>query len=107
MPPINSFTNWLDFNNAVIEPTSNTLLNKEFESSLISAYGINKIMEIIIWRSKRDKMLLNQLLKKPSVNEVDRHNIAKGEISIKTFIRMYLNEKLMMSANAEIESIPR
>ena len=52
-------------------------------------------------------MLLNQLLKKPSVNEVDRHNIAKGEISIKTFIRMYLNEKLIMSANAEIESIPR
>lgn len=95
------------FKRAVIEPTSKTLLNKVSVPSRINAYGISKITDITIWRINNDKRLLNQLLKKPSVEEVVRHKIAKGDIRTNTLTKIYLNAKLIIKANDEIESIPR
>ncbi len=51
-------------------------------------------------------MLLNQLLKKFSVDWVVKLKKAKGEIISKTSIRIYLYAKLMSNVIEEIESIP-
>ena len=84
--------------NAVIDPTINTLLNNVFVLSLISAYGIRSITDIIICKIKSDNKLFSQLLKKPSVELVVRHKIANGDISTNTFTNIYLNAKLIIKA---------
>lgn len=106
IPPIISFTNWFDFNSAIIEPTSKVLLKSVLEFSFIKAYGISIITDITTWRIRREEKLLNQLLKNPSVEELLRHNIANGDNNTNTFITIYLNAKLIIRAKEEIESIP-
>ena len=106
IPPIISFTNWFDFKRAIMEPTSNTLLNNVLEFSFIKANGINIITDITICKISSESRLLNQLLKKPIVDELLRHNIAKGDSNTSTLISMYLNAKLIIKANEDIESIP-
>ena len=89
-----------------MEPTSNTLLNNVLEFSFIKANGINIITDITICKINSESRLLNQLLKKPIVDELLRHNIAKGDSNTSTLISMYLNAKLIIKANEDMESIP-
>ena len=62
---------------------------------------------MIICKSNKEAKLLSQLLNIPSLERVHKHRNANGEMIINTLIKMYLNAKLMISANDEKESIPR
>ena len=62
--------------------------------------------DITTWRIKSESKHLNQLLKNPSVEELLKQSIANGESIIKTSTKIYLKEKLIISANADTDNAP-
>ena len=66
---------------------------------------MSKIIEITICKNRSENKLLNQLLKKFSVDWVDKLKKAKGEIIRSTSINMYLYAKLISNVREEIDSI--
>ena len=89
-----------------MEPISKTWLKIELEFSLINAYGISKIIEITICKKRRENKFLNQLLKKVSVDCVDKLKNANGDMINKTSIKIYLYAKLISNVREEIDNIP-
>lgn len=89
-----------------MQPAINILFKIRLEESFISANGIMRITEIITCKIKRESKLLNQLLKKPSVDLFERHKIANGERMVNTFIRIYLREKFIVNVNDETIKTP-
>ena len=81
------------------------LLNIEEEFSLKIAKGKRKIRETIICIRRRERKLLNQIRKNPTVDLFNKHKNANGESKIKTLVKIYRKVKCRTKVNEEIESI--
>lgn len=103
VPLINSLTNWFDFNKANIDPSINNLLKISEEWSFSIAKGRSNIIANIIWTSRREGKLLSHALKIPLVLLFSKHKKAKGESITKTFVKIYLNAKVITNVKDETE----
>ena len=79
--------------------TRSSLLKYELMSSFIIANGSNKIIETRTCKNNNDKKHFSQDLKRNEVVLLIKHNIIKGDNRTKTFIRIYLNAKLIIRVN--------
>lgn len=102
IPPINSLTNWFDFNNAVIVPTRRSLLKYDEEFSFIIANGNNRIIDMTICKNKSGRNDFSQDLKTKDVVWLIRHKIANGDSKISTFIIIYLKAKLIIRVKEDM-----
>ena len=81
------------------------LLNKSVFEKLTENMS-NKMIDTIIWMNKRENKFLSQALKNQLVLERIKDKKAKGVISTKTLIKIYLREYVNTRFNKETDNTP-